>query len=185
MYIVSVCEIWIQTILVDLIPLLWRYNERDGDLIHQPHDCLLNRLFRCISKKISNSASLVFVREFTGDRWIPRTKPVTHKKLPFDDVIMHICFSLMNHHPSEHATKMVDFPWNSQTIMNVMIFYTLYDVILNGIYQMICAMIYCDISWKQWKGTLSIVFIRLNLSYSNTSYCLSCRALLAAVSGSH
>ena len=35
-------------------PLQWRHNERDGVSNHQPHDCLLNRLFRCRSKKTSN-----------------------------------------------------------------------------------------------------------------------------------
>ena len=34
-------------------PLKWRYNERDGVSYHQPHDCLLNRLFRRRSKKTS------------------------------------------------------------------------------------------------------------------------------------
>ena len=33
--------------------LLWRHNGRDGVSNHQPHDCLLNRLFRRRSKKIS------------------------------------------------------------------------------------------------------------------------------------
>ena len=33
--------------------LQWRHNERDGVSNHQPHDCLLNRLFRRRSKKIS------------------------------------------------------------------------------------------------------------------------------------
>ena len=33
--------------------LRWRHNERDGVSNHQPHDCLLNRLFRCRSKKTS------------------------------------------------------------------------------------------------------------------------------------
>ena len=33
--------------------LRWRHNGRDGVSNHQPHDCLLNRLFRRISKKIS------------------------------------------------------------------------------------------------------------------------------------
>ena len=32
----------------------WRHNERDGVSNHQPHDCLLNRLFRRRSKKTSN-----------------------------------------------------------------------------------------------------------------------------------
>ena len=35
------------------ISLLWRHNERDGVSNHQPHDCLLNRLFRRRSKKTS------------------------------------------------------------------------------------------------------------------------------------
>ena len=33
--------------------LLWRHNGRDSISNHQPHDCLLNRLFRRRSKKIS------------------------------------------------------------------------------------------------------------------------------------
>ena len=33
--------------------LQWRHNERDCVSNHQPHDCLLNRLFRRRSKKIS------------------------------------------------------------------------------------------------------------------------------------
>ena len=33
--------------------LQWRHNERDRVSNHQPHDCLLNRLFRCRSKKTS------------------------------------------------------------------------------------------------------------------------------------
>ena len=31
--------------------LQWRHDERDGVSNHQPHDCLLNRLFRRRSKK--------------------------------------------------------------------------------------------------------------------------------------
>ena len=31
----------------------WRHNERDGVSNYQPHDCLLNRLLRCKSKKTS------------------------------------------------------------------------------------------------------------------------------------
>ena len=43
--------------------LEWRHNGCDGVSNHQPHDSLLNRLFRRRSKKPS----------VTGDRWIPRT----------------------------------------------------------------------------------------------------------------
>ena len=35
------------------ISLQWRHNGRDSVSNHQPHDCLLNRLFRRISKKTS------------------------------------------------------------------------------------------------------------------------------------
>ena len=34
-------------------PLRWRHNGRDNVSNHQPHDCLLNRLFRRRSKKTS------------------------------------------------------------------------------------------------------------------------------------
>ena len=36
-----------------LAPLQWRHNGHDSISNHQPHDCLLNRLFRCRSKKTS------------------------------------------------------------------------------------------------------------------------------------
>ena len=39
------------TLLAMSLP--WRHNERDGVSNHQPHDCLLNRLFRRRSKKTS------------------------------------------------------------------------------------------------------------------------------------
>ena len=38
---------------VPLRPLRWRHNGGDGVSNHQPHDCLLNRLFRRRSKKTS------------------------------------------------------------------------------------------------------------------------------------
>ena len=36
-----------------LISFKWRHRERDGVSNPQPHDCLLNRLFRCRPKKTS------------------------------------------------------------------------------------------------------------------------------------
>ena len=38
---------------IPLDPLRWHHNERDSVSNHQPHDCLLNRLFRRRSKKTS------------------------------------------------------------------------------------------------------------------------------------
>ena len=55
--------------------LQWRHDEHDGVANHQRLECLLNRLFRCRSRKISK---LLFTGplsgEFTGHRWIPLTK---------------------------------------------------------------------------------------------------------------
>ena len=56
-----------------MMSLQLRYNERDGVLNHQRHDCLLNRLFRRRSKKTSKLRGTGFCGEFAGDRWIPRT----------------------------------------------------------------------------------------------------------------
>ena len=43
-------------------------------------------------RKHQTSASLVFVREFTGDVNSPHKGPVTRKMFPFDDVIMDLQF---------------------------------------------------------------------------------------------
>ena len=45
---------WIRVILWWVSSSLrWHHNGRDSVSNHQPHDCLLNRLFRCRSKKTS------------------------------------------------------------------------------------------------------------------------------------
>ena len=57
------------------LPLQLRQNGLDSVLNHQPHDCLLKRLFRHWSKKTSKlRVTGPLCGEFTGDRWIPRTK---------------------------------------------------------------------------------------------------------------
>ena len=58
-------------------PLQWRHHEHGGVSNHQPHDCLLNRLFRHRSKKTSKLRVTVLCK-----------KPVTRKRFPFDDVFM-------------------------------------------------------------------------------------------------
>ena len=60
--------------------LRWRHNGCDSVSNHQPHDCLLNRLFRRRSKKTSRL-------RVTG-LCAPHKWPVTRKMFPFDDVIM-------------------------------------------------------------------------------------------------
>ena len=68
-----------------------RHNGRDGVSNHQPHNCLLNRLFRRRSKKKNqSSASLAFVQGIHRWRGIPHTNGHWRRKVfPFDDVIIH------------------------------------------------------------------------------------------------
>ena len=54
--------------------LQWRHNEHDGVSNHQPYDCLLNRLFKAQLKETSKLHGWPLWGEFTGHRWIPRTK---------------------------------------------------------------------------------------------------------------
>ena len=54
--------------------LQWRHNERNGVSNHQPQHCLLNRLFRHISKKTLKLRVTGLFGEFPGDQGIPRTK---------------------------------------------------------------------------------------------------------------
>ena len=68
---------------------MWRHNGHGGVSNQQPHDCLLNRLFRRRWKKYQSSASLAFVPGI--HRWpvnSPHKWPVTRKMFPFDDVTM-------------------------------------------------------------------------------------------------
>ena len=67
----------------------WRHNGRDGISNHEPHQCLLNRLFMCRSKKYQSSASLALVRGI--HRWPVNSAhkwTVVRKMFPFDDVII-------------------------------------------------------------------------------------------------
>ena len=71
------------------ISLHWRHNDHDGVSNHQPHDCLLNRLFRRRSKKTSKfRVTGLCVGNSPGPVNSPHKGPVTRKMFPFDDVIM-------------------------------------------------------------------------------------------------
>ena len=69
--------------------ITWRHNDHDGVSNHQPHGCLLNRLFRRRSKKTSK---LCVTGLYAGNSPVPVNSPhkgpVTRKMFPFDDVIM-------------------------------------------------------------------------------------------------
>ena len=70
-------------------PLQWRHNDYDGVSNHQPHDCSLNHLFRCRSKKTSKlPVTGLCVGNSPGPVNSPHKGPLTQKMFPFDDVIM-------------------------------------------------------------------------------------------------
>ena len=82
-------------------PLEWRHNDHDDVSNHQPHGCLLNRLFRRRSKKTSKlRVTGLCVGNSPGPVNSPHKGPVTRKMFPFDDVIMittyhSCCFIVM------------------------------------------------------------------------------------------
>ena len=58
----------------DPLPLQWRHNGHDGISNHQPHKCLLNRLFPAqIKENIKAPCHWPLCGELTGDWWIPHT----------------------------------------------------------------------------------------------------------------
>ena len=59
---------------MSLDSLQWRHNDHDGVSNHQPHDCLLNRLFKAqIKENIKALRHWPLWGEFPGGRRIPRT----------------------------------------------------------------------------------------------------------------
>ena len=70
--------------------LHWHHNDHDGVSNHQPHGSLLNRLFRCRSKKtLKLHITGLCVGNFSpGPVNSPHKGPVKRKMFPFDDIIM-------------------------------------------------------------------------------------------------
>ena len=81
-----------------LYPLQWRHNDHGGVSNHQPHGCLLNRLFRHRSKKTSKlRVTGLCVGNSPGPVNSPHKGPVTRKMFPFDDTIMKLDNRLVYH----------------------------------------------------------------------------------------
>ena len=77
------------------VALRWRHNDHDGVSNHQPHHCLLNRLFRRRSRKTSKlRVTGLCVGNSPGPVNSPHKGPVTRKMFPFDDVIMRKQFNV-------------------------------------------------------------------------------------------
>ena len=83
------CQTWWWWWPLMRMTLHWRHNERDDVSNHQPHDCLLNRLFRCRSKK---TPKLCVTGLYAGTSPWPMTSThkwsATREMFSFDDVIM-------------------------------------------------------------------------------------------------
>ena len=110
------------------ISLRRRHNERDGVANHQPHDCLVSRLFRHRWKKTSKLRVTGLCQENspeTGE--FPAQWPVTRKMFPFDDVIMLYqslqlnSFYIMVTH---HFLSLVQLDKNWQWIFHMLNLYT-------------------------------------------------------------
>ena len=69
--------------------LHWRHNERNGVSNHQPHECLLNRLFLSRSKETSTLRVIGLCWEITGDRLFLAQVTSNAEMFPFDDFIMN------------------------------------------------------------------------------------------------
>ena len=63
--------------------LQWRHKGHNGVSNHQPHHCILNRLFRRRSKKTSKLCVTGLCPGNSPHKW-----PVTRNMFPFHDVIM-------------------------------------------------------------------------------------------------
>ena len=69
--------------------LLWRHNGHDSVSNHQPHDCLLNRLFRSRSKKTSKlHVTGLCAEKSPGTSEFPAPMASNAENVIFDDVIM-------------------------------------------------------------------------------------------------
>ena len=89
------------------VPLQWRHNGYDSVSNHQPHDCLLNRLFKRRSKKTSR----LRVDGLCAHKW-----PVTRKMFSFDDVIMHMN-SVRYHHKNGPSWRFIHMCMHSYSTL--------------------------------------------------------------------
>ena len=96
--------------------LRWRHNEHDSVSNHQPHDCLLNRLFGRRSKKTSKlRVTGLCAGIHRGPVNSPHKGPVTRKMFPFDDAIMYrsassMCVYTNLYMDSERGCKFLKIP---------------------------------------------------------------------------
>ena len=96
-------------------PLHWRHYEHDSVSNHQPHGCLLSRLFRRRSQKTSKlRVTGLRVGNSPGPVNSPHKGPVTRKMFPSDDVIMP---SSIEFHGIQFKIGALQVPWNSMQLL--------------------------------------------------------------------
>ena len=92
--------------------LRWRHNGRDSVSNHQPHDCLLNSLFRSRSKKTSKfrvTGLCAGNSPGTGD--FPAQMASNAEMFPFNDVIMKMAKRNKNRHFHKSASSIIDLQY--------------------------------------------------------------------------
>ena len=93
----------------------WRHNWLDSVSNHQPHHCLLSRLFGCRLKKASKPRVTGLLPVNSPHKW-----PVTQKMFPFDDVIKeHSATIVILNTDCKHSTKhytVTFYPKESTTV---------------------------------------------------------------------
>ena len=109
-------------LLHDNESLQWRYNEHDGVSNHQPHDCLLKRLFRRRSKETSKPCVTgLCVGNSPVTCEFPTQGPAMRQMFPFDNVIMITAL----YHRMHHCL------WVGWAIGTVLIIIVLYVIIIS------------------------------------------------------
>ena len=88
-------------------PLRWRQNGRDSVSIHQPHHCLLNRLFRRRSKKTSKlRVTGLCVGNSPGTGEFPAQMTSNAENVPLwwrhHDIHLILCFGMQYHVGTKH-----------------------------------------------------------------------------------
>ena len=96
-------HLWIPEDLHQPSPLRWRHNGRDGVSNHQPHDCLLKRLFRCRSKKTSKlRVTGLCAGNSQGTDGFPAQKASNAENVSIwrrqHDTLMHSCLLYLLYH---------------------------------------------------------------------------------------
>ena len=101
--------------------LRWRHNERDGVSNHQPHDCLLNRLFRPRSSKIRVTDLWEGNSPVTGGFPAQRASNVENISISWRNHGMYfICLTLRRPHLIGGKIPVIDLSQSSYRLSSIL-----------------------------------------------------------------